>query len=251
MTRHDVNLVPRTVRSATEVRKVLRALTWGIGLILALTAGIWLLQSTSISAAQARLDEARAQTDSLGKKVSDLAPIGGLYQQLTEQEGFIAGALASQARASEVLAALAKDAGPTVDFTNVALTLTGIPRTPASPVDSACPDADPFSQEISIGCLSFSASGKDRKDVSDFLLSAQADPLFVNPYVTTTTISESSEGASSVTFSGSVGISLEGLSTLLTDEEKAELAKAFEAAAAAAANPNPAASPSATAEVAQ
>lgn len=244
----EVNLVPKLVRDTIAVRHVRKAFGWLIVLVIAGIAALWLLQVGPISTAQARLDEAQSQSISLGAKVKALAPIGQLYTLLTDQEAFITGAVASQVRVADIQTALQRDAGPNVRFTNLALTNTGIPQPgAASDTSTACPDADPFTTDLVVGCVSFTATGGSRDDVSAFLEKAASDPLFVNPYVTTTTMGESAEGGFQVTFSGSTGLSLGALTTPMSDKDIEALRQAMDAAAQAAANPSPSASPSAAA----
>lgn len=221
-------------------------MTWIAVLCIAGLAAVWLLQFTPITQAQERLDAAQQQSVQLGAKVKALAPIGQMYTLLTDQEEFITGALASQVRVAEIQEALQTDAGPRIQFTNVALTNTGIPQ-PGATADSAvtCPDADPFTVDLVVGCVSFTATGDSREQVAAFLNQAMADPMFVNPYVTTTTVGESAGGGQQVTFSGSAGLSLDSLATVMTQDQIDQLKADIEAAAQAAATPSPSPSPEA------
>ena len=243
----DVNLIPQLVRNSIAVRRIRKIFIWVGAVVVAAIAAVWLMQSASIMAAQSRIDQARLQAEELGAKVTALAPIGQLYALLDDQEGFLNGALTSQVRTADVLDAIKADAGKRVTFSNLAVTVTGIPQPNAQASDiPACPDADPFTTEIIVGCISFTAQGRDREDVSTFLEMADANPFFVDPYVTTTSIGETGGGQPQVTFSGSTGLSLDALVSPPTTEERDALLQALVQAEQQAANPSPEATSSAS-----
>ena len=247
---HDeVNLVPKLVRDTIAVRHIGKAFRWLVILVIAGAAALWLMQLTPIDQARTRLSEAQGQSTQLTASVQKLAPIGQMYTLLTQQEGFITDALAAQVRVADVLNALQADAGTTIRFTNLALANTGIPQPGVvSDAATACPDANPFTTDVVVGCLSFTGTGGSREEVAAFLLKAASDPAFVNPYVTTTTMGENAAGKPQVTFSGSAGLSLEALATPMSAKDAEALKAALEAAAQQAANPSP--SPSAAAAAA-
>lgn len=247
----QVNLIPHLVRNSIAVRRIRKIFVWVVVVLITGLLAIWLLQSAAIMSAQARIDDARSQSESLGSQVKALAPIGQMYALLNDQEGFLTGALSSQVRTADVVDALKTDAGRRVTFSNLSVTLTGLPRPEAVGAEVAtCPDADPFTTEVIVGCISFTAQGRDREDVANFLERASANPLFVDPYVTTTSVGETGEGAPQVTFSGSAGLSLDALSNPPSPEDREALLQAITQAEQQAANPtsDPSAAPSEVAE---
>ncbi len=98
----------------------------------------------------------------------------------------------------------------------------GIPE--AGGALNPCPKADPFATDITVGCLSFSASARDRQQVTAFLQALEADGYFVGPYITVTTTDEGVTGEETVVdFTGTTGISPNALQIPLTPEETASL----------------------------
>ena len=137
-------------------------------------------------------------------------------------------------------------AGPSITYSNIAMTFTGVPNpaTASDPIGSLnlCPDADPFGTDITIGCIAFTAQGATRADVSDFLNRVAGNPTFIGTYVTSTTVTKNVGGATQLSFTGSTGISVEALKTSLTQEQ---IDAILQAAQPAPAPSDTAASPSA------
>jgi hypothetical protein len=231
-----VNLLPAAVREGITVRKIRRRFVFGALAVLIAGVGVWLLQNGTILDSEVRLTAAQRDNVVVGNKVKALAPVGQLYEQITNQETFIDEALASEVVASDVLAELENVAGPSIAYTNIAMTFTGIPKanqgTSAAASLNLCPDADPFGTDITIGCIAFTAQGQTRSDVSAYLNRIAANPMFIGSYVTTTTVTKTPGGASQLSFTGSTGISTEGLKTPLTDEQIAALLLAAQPAPA-------------------
>ena len=152
-----------------------------------------------------------------------LAPITVLATALESQKALVDATLAGQPQSAVVIDRLeaagraASEAGG-IGFSNVAVTYQGIPAA-GGPLNS-CPNPDPFGTEATIGCLTFNATATNRQEVSRLLEVLEADTLFVGPYVTSTALTAAAEGGTSgVAFSGTAGISLEGLETALTPEQ--------------------------------
>jgi hypothetical protein len=239
-----VNLLPESVRESISVRKIRRAFIMGLLGLFVVLVGLWLMQNGTILEAEARLNAAQRENVTILNQVKALAPVGQLYQQITDQETFIREALASEAVASDVLTELQAVAGPSITYSNIAMTFTGVPNPAAAsdPIGSLnlCPDADPFGTDITIGCVAFTAQGASRADVSDFLNRMAENPTFVGTYVTSTTVTTTVGGAAQLSFTGSTGISVEALKTVLTQEQIDALLQAAQPAPApsgAAASP--------------
>jgi hypothetical protein len=104
-----------------------------------------------------------------------------------------------------------------ITFSNVAVTYRGIPV--AGGVLNACPNPNPFGTEPTMGCVTFNASLADRQAVSRLLEVLESDPMFVGPYVTSTSVSVDENGVAGVTFAGTAGVSLDALESPLTPEQ--------------------------------
>jgi hypothetical protein len=239
-----VNLLPASVRESIAVRKIRRGFTLGLLGLLAVVVGFWLMQNGTILEAEGRLTTAQRENVSILNQVKALAPVGQLYQQITNQETFIQEALASEAVVSSVLTELQDVAGPSITYSNLSMTFTGVPdpATASDPIGSLnlCPDADPFGTDITIGCVAFTAQGATRADVSEFLNRMAENPTFIGTYVTSTTVTKTVGGAAQLSFTGSSGISVEALKTALTQEQLDAILQAAQPAPApsgAAASP--------------
>jgi hypothetical protein len=219
-----VNLLPQAVRQSVAMRKVRRGLVAAVLLLVVAVGGVWYLQGSRIDEAEARLATARAEGGTLQAQLEALAPITILTAALADQKSLVEATLASQPQAALVIGQLAEDGreaagGKGITFSSANISYQGVPAA-GGPLN-ACPNPDPFGTEATIGCVTFNANATDRQEVSRLLEVLEADPLFVGPYVTSTSLSQGVSGASTsdVTFAGTVGVSLEGLQTLLTPEQ--------------------------------
>ncbi len=224
-----VNLLPRSVRDAVAVRKVRRALT-ALAIVLAVaTAGLWYVQGSQITDAEASLARAQVQGAALQTKVTALAPVKAFYAQLNAQQELVVTAMASQPQAARILehldaAARAAGGGSDVQVNDVTILYTAIPS--AGGELNSCNSPDPFNTDITIGCAAFSASAKNRQQVAAFLRELAADPFFVGPYVDNSSFDAENEGdPTNLSFGGSTGVSLEGLVTPLTEKQIIALTK--------------------------
>ena len=242
----QVNLLPTSVVDSMAVARIRTWAIAGLGVVLVAAGALWWLQGSTIDEARADLAAAKQQNTTLQGQVAALAPVNQMYDQITRLQDVVTATLAAQPQAAVVIDRLAQAGtevgGEPITVTTTNVTYTGIPQ-PGDPL-SECPNPDPFGEEITIGCLTFSATAATREQVSQLLRLLDEDPLFVGPYVTSTTATQVQTGANGnrskpvVAFSGSSGISLEALQTLLTQEQ----------IDAILAPPTPAPSPSATAE---
>jgi hypothetical protein len=220
------NLLPVGVRNSIAVRRTRRFLIWALVLLVAVVAGGWYLQSGAISDAESSLAQAKQEGAALQDKVDALTAVTEFSQQLQAQQALVKATLASQPQSSLVIERLAKagsaasQGSQPVAFANVGVTYTGIP--PAGGPFNTCPNPDPFGTELTIGCVSFTATAANPLQVSQVLEVLDADPMFVGPYVTSTQIGDLGAGSAkstAVTFNGTAGISLDGLMEALTPEQ--------------------------------
>jgi len=208
-----VNLLPAGFRDAILATRMRRWLTYAGIAVVALGAIVWLLQGQAISQSQAAIDRAQAENVELQAKQAQLAPVSELFAQISRQQQFVQDTLAAQPQAAQVIRRLLK-AGGGVEYTTVSVAYQGIPA-PGEPAND-CPNPNPFDNQVAIGCLEFSATAKDRAQVSELLIALEADPFFIGPYVSNTT---SGGDAGVITFTGSAAISTDALVTPLTQEQ--------------------------------
>jgi Tfp pilus assembly protein PilN len=218
----QVNLLPQPVRDSIAIAHIRRRLIWVGVLLLVAAGGVWYLQTSQITTSEAAVAQATTQNQKLRTDVEALAPVKQMYEQITRLQEVVTSTLASQPQAAVVIEQLAAagakaGGGNGIDFASIDITYTGIPK--AGQELNACPNPDPFGAEATIGCITFSASAEDSGQVSDLLRLLEEDPMFVGPYATSLNATDLEGAKGSVAFAGSTGISLEGLTTLLTPEQ--------------------------------
>lgn len=229
----QVNLLPQQVKDSMAIARIR---TWAIAAMAAIVlvgGALWWLQGSTIERAEADLAAATAENSRLRTDLEALAPVKQMYEQITRLQDVVTSTMASQPQAAVVIDRLAKAGaaagGGDITFSSVDVTYQGIPA-PGGTLNP-CPNPDPFGTDITIGCLTFSANAGSREQVSALLRALEADPLFLGPYVTSTTTTEVTAGAQGnrtetvVAFSGSAGVSLEALQTALTPEQVDALLK--------------------------
>lgn len=219
-----VNLLPPSVAEGFAARRVRRWLIAVGGLMLLAFAAAWNLQAGRVAQAQADLDRALADNAVVTAKVADLAPIKEMYAQITGERELVATTLAAQPRSALVVERLlaagraAKGDGGPVDFTSISANYRGIPA-PGGELNP-CPTADPFADDITIGCITFSGTAGTRAQVSALLTVLTEDPLFVGPFVNNSTVAEATSGSGGgVMFTGTVGVGTLALEQALSPDE--------------------------------
>lgn len=240
----QVNLLPHSVSESMAMARVRRWTVVAVAVVLIAAGGLWWLQGSTIEKAEADLAAARQQNNTLQGQVAALAPVKQMYEQITRLQDVVTTTLAAQPQASLVIERLVQ-AGQQVTGSPIAMTSLDVAYAIPKPGDplSQCPNPDPFGEQVTVGCLTFSGTAVDRDQVSQFLRILEADPLFIGPYVTSTTATEIQSGArgnrtqSVVAFTGSTGVGVEGLQTPLTPEQIDAIV-----------NPQPTATPSPSAE---
>jgi hypothetical protein len=218
-----VDLLPPIVRQRQSLRNVARGFTLLLVLLLAVGAVIWYMQGSRIDEAQAALTSAQTDQQAMQQKLADLGPVKEMYNQITAQKQLVDSTLASQPDATAViehLYAVATSVGEPkgIELTASTYAYQGIPK-PGTALNP-CANPDPFGKSLTIGCLTFDATAASRDVMSEFLRKLAGDPMFVGPYVTTSTVAEGAPGAGSrITFSGTSGISVDALKQKLTPEQ--------------------------------
>lgn len=216
-----VNLLPKKVRVSIKIARI-RKVAMGAALAVLLTSGLfWYSQGSTIAQAEQGVSDATEVNQDLQVQVNALAPIGQLYAQLTNQQEFVESALASSPTGSAILTAFesaaASVSGKPLELNAISIVFNPIPEVGTEL--NACPNPDPFGTEISIGCITFTGTAPNRDAISQFLLELEADPLFIGPYINTSSVTVPGEGQKSqVSFSGTTAVSLGGLETPVTQE---------------------------------
>lgn len=215
------DLIPSAVRETIAARRARSVALLLALIVLTLATGMWTWWTAELNDKQGELATVKATNTTLQTEVTALTPVETLVRQVEAQTGLLQEARASQATSVVIIDRLrtaARTSGP-VSLDSLSISFHPIPA-PGEPLNP-CPDPDPFGEEISIGCATFSASTDSRDSISRFLQTLEEDPLFVGPFVNTSSIASQVDTPTSerVTFSGSVGVSTEGLVTPLSAEE--------------------------------
>ena len=223
----QVNLLPRQVQDSITIARIRNWTITAVAAVLVLGGALWWLQGSTIERAEADVAAATVENTRLRADLEALAPVKQMYEQITRLQEVVTTTMASQPQAAIVIQRLAEAGdvagGDEITFSSVDVSYQGIPA--PGGVLNTCPNPDPFGTEITIGCLTFSANASSRDQVSALLRAMDDDPLFIGPYVTSTTTTEVAAGPQGnrtqdvVAFSGSAGVSLEALQTLLTPEQ--------------------------------
>lgn len=217
----QVDLLPASVRDAIRRARVRRYFVLVAVLIVVASAGVWFLQSDRIAIAERAVADATATNESVRRDLEALAPVRQMDEQISQLTDVVTQTLAAQPRAAAVVERILQAGraagGRAVSFSTIDVVYGGIPQ-PGSTLND-CPNPDPFKATITIGCATFSATMESRDDVATMLRLLEADPLFVGPYVTTSTATTIEGEGDVVSFTGSAGVSTEGLETPLTQEQ--------------------------------
>ncbi|WP_182524667.1 PilN domain-containing protein [Nocardioides dongkuii] len=213
-----VNLLSPWVLEELRVRKIRQRFGYGLAALVVVAAGSWGAQQLRLSDVQSDLDSEVFAGDTLRAQISELAPVSTYVGDVQRRAETVHGTMWTQVSQSDALSAL-QDATPQgaeltlVSFTSPA---TDGAVDPAAAVPSAellaetrgivatCPGPDPFAARAVVACVTLEGTAPNRQAVSALVRDLGRDPLFVEPFVNTTT---TAEGV--VTFSGSVGLSPE------------------------------------------
>ncbi|MDD2857401.1 MAG: hypothetical protein PHU75_01880 [Candidatus Nanopelagicales bacterium] len=219
----QVDLLPQQVRESMAIARIRRIAALAAVLLLVIAGMLWFVQEPAIQSSEQSLATAQAINAKEQLQVQALSPIAQMVAQIKGQEQLVTSTLTTQPRAStlygHLLLAARSTGAPTMRFSTLSATYLGAPAAGGSV--TACPNPDPFAEQVAIGCITFSATAGARDQVSRLLVALSRDPLFVGPYVNSSMLAAQGAGGApaSVSFTGTVGITPAGLATKLTDQQ--------------------------------
>jgi hypothetical protein len=206
----SVNLLSDSAFARLAARRLRHRFGAGAVAMVLLVAGAWGFQHVRVEDTRKLVAVEEAETTRLTGQTQVLAPVrtfvnGVVVQQLTVQT-----AMAGEVYLSDVLDGI-RDATPLgAQLVTVAVTVTPTIGPDGAPVAaaaagavSACPGPDPFNTRTVIGCVTLSGTAASRAEVGEMVVALGDSPVFVEPFISTTTTGDSE----AVTFSGSVGLS--------------------------------------------
>jgi Tfp pilus assembly protein PilN len=208
-----VNLLSPWVLRQLQVRRLRKRLVQALAALLVVAAGAWGFQQLQLAAARADLEGEVAAGDGLRLQISELTPVTSYVAEVRRRADAVRDAMSLQLDQGRTLAAL-RDAvpeGTRIDDLSFVLpigpaddvpTLTEEQLAATRGLSTSCPGSDPFGTVPVVSCLTLTGTAPDRDGVAALVQTLARDPLFVEPFVDTTTTADGE-----VTFSGSVGLS--------------------------------------------
>jgi hypothetical protein len=168
------------------------------------------VQHLRTAQAEVSLEAEHQHTAQLTSRTTELAPVRTFVAAVDRQKQVVARTMAHEVYLSHVLTGLAAATPHGAQLENLAVTLTPVTdkaAAGATPGDAtggaACPGPDPFNTKKVVGCVTLSGSASSRAKVGKLVLRLGRAPLFVEPFISTTTTAEGDD----VLFTGSVGLS--------------------------------------------
>ena len=212
-----VNLLSPWVFEAMDARRLHQRFAAAAGVLVLLIGAGWAVQHLRTGQAQQVLAVEQAETTRLTSQTQELAPVRAYVATVDQQKLTVQQSMQSELYVSRVLAGLEDAAPQGAEVETLAITLAppvvppaattevtdDAPAPPAAPVISPCPGPDPFNTKVVVGCITLSGSADSRATVGGLVVNLGDDPLFVEPFISTTTTADGDR----VMFTGSVGLS--------------------------------------------
>jgi len=230
----SVNLLSPWVFEDLRVHRLRRRFVYGaIALVVAIGL-FWTDQRLSLHQAEQELRGEEAVTTGLSEQIDGLTPVRTYVEGVQHRAQTVHDATYADVAFSQVMEALRSATPNGAEITTISVDLaggagaTGTTTTtpPATTTDpnadpnaaggaevekdpgrglsgATCPGPDPFGTRVVVGCVTLEGTAADRETVGKLVIALGDSDLFVEPFVSTTTTSDSAN----VTFSGSVGLS--------------------------------------------
>lgn len=220
----SVNLLSDSAFERLAARRLRHRFGAGAVAMVAVVAGAWGFQHLRVEEARKLVAVEQAETTRLTGQTQALAPVRTFVNGVAVQQQTVQTAMAGEVYLSDVLDGV-RDATPLgAELVSVGVVVAPVGADAAAPgavgAASACPGPDPFNTRVVIGCVMLSGTAGSRAEVGDMVIALGASPLFVEPFISTTTTGDTD----AVTFSGSVGLSQEVLSGRYAAEETSDTA---------------------------
>ena len=189
------------------------------GLVLAIAVGAgWMVQHSRVSATERDVATAQAETSRLTNETHALAPVRVFVDGVAAQQRVAHTAMSGEVYLSRVLDGLRAALPAAARFDTLGVTVVPVDPTGATDATTGgavpvCPGPDPFNTRETIGCVTLAGAAPTRAAVGDLVIALGRSPLFVEPFISTTTTAD----GSTVSFSGSVGLSDEVRSNRYVD----------------------------------
>lgn len=201
-----VNLLSDSEFERMSVRRLRqRFVVCAVALAL-LVGGAWAFQRSRVVESDKLVAVEQAESNRLAAQTQTLAPVRAFVNGVAVQVSTVQVAMAGEVYFSEVLDGIRAATPAGAQLATIAVTLADPAAAGVDPVSgaavSACPGPDPFNTLPVVGCVTVSGTAASRAEVGDLVVALGASPMFVEPFITTTTTGEANE----VSFNGSVGL---------------------------------------------
>jgi hypothetical protein len=211
-----VNLLsPAAFEAIAVLRLRRRFLVAGIALV-ALLVGLTVSQQMRVRAAEHDVDAQRTAGRKLSDSVAELKPVQTYVTGVRSQVTTAQETMTKEIYFSDVFAGVAFALPPEAQLGTLSVTLADPAAAEAEgegAIVSACPGPDPFNTLKVVGCAAIAGTAESRADVGELVVALSKNGLFVEPFITTTTL----EDSTNVSFSGSVGLSVDVFSGRYAD----------------------------------
>lgn len=210
-----VNLLSPWVLASLRARRLRQRFLMG-GLALAVVLGVgWVALTLHLDQARAELRGDDAVAAGLSAQIAELSEVREYVASVTRRSVQVEDTMSGQVALSRLLEELAVATPDGASVESVTVTLPTAPTEGESEGESesgiattTCPGPDPFGAAEIVGCVQIRGTARDRDTVSKLVIRLARNSLFVEPFVSTTTVA----GDEGVSFDGSVGLTPEALS---------------------------------------
>ena len=207
-----VNLLSPWVFEAMATQRLRLRFMLAAGVLALLIGAGWAVQQVRVDRAEQALWVEQAQTARLSGHTEELAAVRTYVAAVDRQKQLAQGAMKKEVYVSRLMSGLERASGGGVDVDSIAITVTPAVEDAAAAGDPAteatCPGPDPYSTRVVAGCVTLSGTAESRAAVGALVENLGADPLFVEPFISTTTTAEDA----GLAFTGSVGVSTKAFS---------------------------------------
>lgn len=202
-----VDLLPPEVKEQAAVRRSYVQAA-AIGAVAAVGLGaLWFNGNSALGDAEASLAEANAQIENHRVERMGLIPVEKFLNQATVHLATVGRAGAYDVSQSAVMSVLRRITPPTIAYRqfDVSISIPGLPGLSGptgAPMQSNCPNPDPFNASRVSGCASIEGSAESRADIAQWITALQNDKRFTDVFVSTTASNSEFRG---VAFSATIG----------------------------------------------
>lgn len=206
-TSSSVNLLSPWVLDELRVRRLRRRFVFGAIALVVLLAAVWALLRFDVMRAQEDLRGDEAVTQGLVSQIGDLSDVKVYVDNVRVRSLSVETTMAKQIGFAAVFRQLDEALPEGTTLATAVVSLSGDAVAGAEATPSLCPGPDPFGSRPVIGCIELTGFADSRSDVTDLVQALGRSKRFIEPFITSTTVSDAAETGQGVDFGLSVGLS--------------------------------------------